>query len=250
MTIKEVEQLLEVPRATVRFYEKEGLVRPQRESNGYRDYSEADVDRLKKIIVLRKIGLSVTDIEDLFDSVKSMDTVLEENIHTLRIQIEEMTGAMNLCSKMKADAVEMDSLDIEKYWNYVEEEEQKGHRFADLAKDFLQEEKKTIFGLFGWADRDGNLYSWKAPILSVIAATIFYCLLKGEWSAGNVLEILRTLGEMICVEVILFIPIYFLGKKFPWIAQHKQRSMMIALWLAPAVLLICIFISFCIQLLH
>ena len=30
MTIKEVEQLLEVPRATVRFYEKEGLINPTR----------------------------------------------------------------------------------------------------------------------------------------------------------------------------------------------------------------------------
>lgn len=29
MTIKEVEQHLEVPRATVRFYEKEGLINPQ-----------------------------------------------------------------------------------------------------------------------------------------------------------------------------------------------------------------------------
>ena len=30
MTIKEVEQLLEVPRATVRFYEKERLINPIR----------------------------------------------------------------------------------------------------------------------------------------------------------------------------------------------------------------------------
>ena len=33
MTIKEVEELLEVPRATVRFYEKEGLINPQREGD-------------------------------------------------------------------------------------------------------------------------------------------------------------------------------------------------------------------------
>ncbi|WP_026518478.1 MerR family DNA-binding transcriptional regulator [Butyrivibrio sp. MC2021] len=31
MTIKEVEQLLEVPRATIRFYEKENLIKPVRE---------------------------------------------------------------------------------------------------------------------------------------------------------------------------------------------------------------------------
>ena len=43
MTIKEVEQNLNVPRATVRFYEKEGLLSPVRGENGYREYSEEDV---------------------------------------------------------------------------------------------------------------------------------------------------------------------------------------------------------------
>ena len=79
MTIKEVEQLLEVPRATIRFYEKENLIKPVRESNGYRDYSEYDVGRLKQIILLRKIGFSVTDIEDVLDEARALDEVLEEN---------------------------------------------------------------------------------------------------------------------------------------------------------------------------
>jgi len=59
MTIKEVEQILWIPRATVRFYEKEGIIEPKREKNGYCDYSQTDVVRLKKIIILRKIDLSV-----------------------------------------------------------------------------------------------------------------------------------------------------------------------------------------------
>ena len=80
MTIKEVEQLLEVPRATIRFYEKENLIKPVRESNGYRDYSEYDVGRLKQIILLRKIGFSVTDIEDVLDEARTLDEVLEENL--------------------------------------------------------------------------------------------------------------------------------------------------------------------------
>lgn len=51
MTIKEVETLLEIPRASVRFYEKEGLISPTRSSNSYRDYSEEDVANLMKIII-------------------------------------------------------------------------------------------------------------------------------------------------------------------------------------------------------
>ena len=72
MTIKEMEQILDIPRATIRFYEKEGLINPQREENGYRDYSEEDVERLKKVIIFRKIGFTVSDIEDIFDRAKSL----------------------------------------------------------------------------------------------------------------------------------------------------------------------------------
>ena len=37
MTIKELEQQLQIPRANIRYYEREGLLRPQRGENNYRD---------------------------------------------------------------------------------------------------------------------------------------------------------------------------------------------------------------------
>ena len=49
MTIKEVEKKLNITRANIRFYEKEGLLQPKRCDNEYRDYSEDDLKRLEKI---------------------------------------------------------------------------------------------------------------------------------------------------------------------------------------------------------
>ena len=43
MTIKEVEELLSVSRANIRFYEKEGLLSTNRKSNNYCDYSEENI---------------------------------------------------------------------------------------------------------------------------------------------------------------------------------------------------------------
>ena len=68
MTIKQLEQRLDIPRATIRFYEKENLISPKRNDNSYREYSEEDVATLKKIIVLRKIGLSVSDIKQVLEN--------------------------------------------------------------------------------------------------------------------------------------------------------------------------------------
>ena len=67
MKINEVEKLLNVPMATIRFYEKEGLLVPQRNENSYREYSEDDVQVLKKIIVLRKAGISVDAIKRILE---------------------------------------------------------------------------------------------------------------------------------------------------------------------------------------
>ena len=114
MTIKDVEKALEIPRATIRFYEKQGLIEPQREGNGYRAYSEEDVAQLKKIIILRKIGLTINDIEDVFDGARSLSDVLDANILNLQKQIDELNGAVNLNRRLKADSAELSSFDTDR----------------------------------------------------------------------------------------------------------------------------------------
>lgn len=57
MKINEVEELLNTPRANIRYYEKEGFINVSRKENGYRNYTEEDIARLKKIIIFRKLGI-------------------------------------------------------------------------------------------------------------------------------------------------------------------------------------------------
>ena len=49
MNINQVEKMTGVSKRNIRFYEKQGLLSPNREENNYRDYSEQDVNTLKKI---------------------------------------------------------------------------------------------------------------------------------------------------------------------------------------------------------
>ena len=64
MTIKEIEERAGMARANIRFYEKEGLISPVRQENGYRDYSEKDLEDLEKIKLLRALDLSVEAIRE------------------------------------------------------------------------------------------------------------------------------------------------------------------------------------------
>ena len=50
MKINEVEAAVGVTKKNIRFYEEEGLISPSREpGNGYRSYSQADVERLRRM---------------------------------------------------------------------------------------------------------------------------------------------------------------------------------------------------------
>ena len=53
-------------RSNIRFYEKEKLIEPVKNTNnGYKDYSQEDVDKIKKIAYLRTLGVSIQDIRSI-----------------------------------------------------------------------------------------------------------------------------------------------------------------------------------------
>jgi Cu(I)-responsive transcriptional regulator len=54
-----------LPPKTIRYYEDIGLLSPARAENGYRDYSAADVHRLKFVQRARSLGFSVEECRQL-----------------------------------------------------------------------------------------------------------------------------------------------------------------------------------------
>lgn len=243
MTIKEIEKILEIPRATIRFYEKEGLINPIREDNGYRDYSEEDVERLRKIIILRKIGMSVEEINDIFDGAKSMDEVLDSNIIKLQKQMEELKGAIKLSKKMKEDQVDISLMNTELYWNTIEEEEKHGNTFIDIAKDIAVVEKDVIKSYFSFSDYNGKICdSLPTFIRNVIIAFsltgCILCLMRGSWTLKNFVDGVIGVGTIIFVEMVLSVPLYFLGKKFEWVRKNRTKALFFAALILAVILLV------------
>ena len=75
MTIKEVEERTGLARSNIRFYEKEKLIEPSRnEKNGYRDYSEQDIENIKKIAYLRTLEISIEDIRYIMSNKSELLT--------------------------------------------------------------------------------------------------------------------------------------------------------------------------------
>lgn len=68
MLRNEVQGKTALSRKAIEYYEEKGLIHPIKLENGYRDYSCEDVEVLKKISLLRNLGLSISEIALYLDS--------------------------------------------------------------------------------------------------------------------------------------------------------------------------------------
>lgn len=100
MQIKAFSKKLLISMDTIRFYEKEGLLQPKRLPNGYRDYDESCEAQLKMIIVLKQLGFSLKEIEQL-TQLKSQEITAECNEITVALFDEKSQQLANKISFYK-----------------------------------------------------------------------------------------------------------------------------------------------------
>ena len=66
MGIKEAEEATGISRQNIRFYEEQGLLTPRRNSeNGYREYGETEIETLRRIKLMRKLGVPIPEIRQM-----------------------------------------------------------------------------------------------------------------------------------------------------------------------------------------
>lgn len=166
MTIKEVEEQTGLKRSNIRFYEKEKLIEPARnDKNGYRDYSESDIEDIKKIAYLRTLDISIEDIRNIMSGHMSLTEVIQKQVATIQTQIKDLNKARILCEKMLEDGdvsfaelkVDKYVADIETYWN----------------------DNEPVFRL----DSVSFLYLWGSFITWIILTSL--CLLAGVVTYPN-----------------------------------------------------------------
>lgn len=93
MTIGEVADLLEMSTSQIRFYEKEGLVKPHHISdNGYRLYDFKQVDTLEFVKLLKDLNMSLSEIDKTLKDQTEYDYkgMLEISLNALSDEIETL----------------------------------------------------------------------------------------------------------------------------------------------------------------
>ncbi|EAE6383699.1 MerR family transcriptional regulator [Listeria monocytogenes] len=83
-SIGEFSELVDIPSSTLRFYEKEGLITPERDKNNLRTYSEEDANWLKFLLHLKGAGLSIEELKQYTIWRTTGDSTISERLNMLK----------------------------------------------------------------------------------------------------------------------------------------------------------------------
>lgn len=120
--IGNISQKLGISPRTIRYYEELGLIVPRRSDGGFREYSDLEVEKLHTILRLKKLNLSLEEIQQLIrlrqcvgekGSVRELFKQLhrrlhefEEKVNEYKEGIEEINAMINIidsCSDCKKE---------------------------------------------------------------------------------------------------------------------------------------------------
>lgn len=115
MKIKDVEHRTQTDRATLYYYEKEGLLFPERTGNGYRIYQEEDLREIEKIKLLRSLQISIEDLKALKKGEHSLSSVLKRQMDQLGKEEKKSIEAKELCQRIMDQEDSFNTLMAENY---------------------------------------------------------------------------------------------------------------------------------------
>lgn len=207
MTIAEVEERTGLTRSNIRFYEKEGLLKPSREkSSGYRNYSEEDVDCIQKIAFLRTLGISVEVIGKIISGKLSLYQTVERQSKKLQENLKAAEASALACEKLlKSGPVSFEELDVEQYTTETEDYWERGR--AILRYDFA-----------GLLRRLGSRRTWVILwVISLFAAILSWPGLPAEipiqWNHGEAVS----MAPKVCIFVYPAVTIVWRMILIPWL---------------------------------
>ena len=172
MRINEVAKLTGVSARTLQYYDEIGLLIPEKLNNGYRDYSDENLDKLQKILFYRFLKFKLNDIKELLDgdidSLKILEQqrelILKEKekfeiiLHNIEKTIKTYKGEQTMTIEEKFNGFKKEDLNkyedqaIEKYGKETIEESKKRQSGKE---DIVAEKFNSVFRSMAEYKQDG-----------------------------------------------------------------------------------------------
>lgn len=140
-SIGEVSRLLEVPAATIRFWEQEGLISPQKGANRYRVYGPRELAEIADVVFLRSSGVPVKkilqlrrfDLEQYQNGLRQMEDRIQKHLETCqRIcgQIQRQMANTHEILRLQQEPYRSEEVPFEKIARFAFHEREKLLRYS------------------------------------------------------------------------------------------------------------------------
>ena len=192
MKIKQVEELVGITSKNIRFYENQGLLTPERAENGYREYHEQNIEALKKIKLLRKLGISVEEIRAVLNHSISLEDCLEKHLAVLEKERENLLNMQRLSDAILQQRDSIDTLNTNEWLDEMEKLEKEGVDFVNVSKIDIRMKKKmgaviggavmivlmlAMIGFFLWANSQETLPVGVLIVFLGIPVIVIICII-------------------------------------------------------------------------
>lgn len=192
MKIKQVEELVGITSKNIRFYENQGLLTPERAENGYREYHEQNIEALKKIKLLRKLGISVEEIRIVLNHSRSLEDCLEKHLAVLEKERENLLNMQRLSDAILQQRDSIDTLNTNEWLDEMEKLEKEGVDFVNVSKIDIRMKKKmgaviggavmivlmlAMIGFFLWANSQETLPVGILIVFLGIPVIVIICII-------------------------------------------------------------------------
>ena len=135
MKINEMEAAVGVTKKNIRFYEEQGLLSPRRNSeNGYRDYGEQELLILRRIRLLRKLGVPIEEIRQMFAGTHTVGDGMRRHLVTLERERQNLADAARVCEELTDCQERLEALDAQGLLDRMDRMEEEGTTFMDKQK--------------------------------------------------------------------------------------------------------------------
>lgn len=183
LTIGEVSKLLKISSHNIRYYEKEGLIKPSFVSEaGYRLYDYDDVYELSAIMLLRDSDIPIKQIKKLFENYTGEGYIelLKRSFEKVSEQIDKLTVLKNQIEKSLHSAQNIDSNSVFKN-KQIPKRCLKVLKRSDYEMDYSI---KEFYDIYRNNNIDSNQFYKEDSIYYLTEEDISYCIQDDEDKYG------------------------------------------------------------------
>lgn len=200
MLLNEIVEEVGMTKRAIKYYEEKGLLTVKKDSNGYRNYTDKDVEILKKISVYRKLGIGINDIQRLLN--ENDDTVLrrvyQEKLNQKQLRDEEIEALKNFINDGDASKAN-ELIDYQTVENAIESllPGEWGTYFKNHFKPFLYirikspEQKQALHDLIKYCDET----TIKVPFITRLVIKFTGDILSESKTADKMISYYRDMDE-------------------------------------------------------